>query len=124
MQSRDDDVGASEAGQVDPRVSLANERTLLAWTRTALAFVAGGLAVTQFLDDVDLPGGRRLIGLSLIVTGAVVAVLSHRRWRLRERALAEGRPMGSSVLGWVVTAAVVGVAIVAVFVAAQPTSGR
>ncbi len=105
-------------------MSLANERTLLAWTRTALAFVAGGLAVTELLDDVDVPGGRRLVGVSLIVTGAVVAVLSHRRWRSRERALAEGRPLGRSALGSFVTVAVVAVAILAVFVAAQADAGR
>ncbi|MGA9597271.1 MAG: DUF202 domain-containing protein, partial [Acidimicrobiia bacterium] len=36
----------------DPRFSLANERTFLAWIRTGLAFVAGGVAVAA----LELPG--------------------------------------------------------------------
>ncbi|HET8988949.1 MAG TPA: DUF202 domain-containing protein, partial [Humibacillus sp.] len=35
----------------DPRFSLANERTFLAWVRTSLAFVAAGLAV----EALELP---------------------------------------------------------------------
>ena len=34
----------------DPRFTFANERTFLAWNRTALAFVAAGLAAAEFLD--------------------------------------------------------------------------
>ncbi|WP_031507791.1 YidH family protein, partial [Streptomyces megasporus] len=36
----------------DYRFSLANERTFLAWIRTALALVGGGLAVNQFLTGI------------------------------------------------------------------------
>src|SRR5918994_2152955 len=67
----------------DPRVTFANERTLLAWMRTSLALVAGGLAVTELTESLDLPGGRRLVGATLIVTGGVLAILSHRTWRAR-----------------------------------------
>ena len=42
----------------DPRFTLANERTFLAWNRTALSLVAGGLAVVQLLDEVDPPALR------------------------------------------------------------------
>ena len=41
----------------DPRFTFANERTFLAWIRTALALVAGGLAVTQVLPSFGFPGG-------------------------------------------------------------------
>ena len=34
----------------DPRFTLANERTFLAWNRTALALIGGGLAAGQLLD--------------------------------------------------------------------------
>ena len=40
----------------DPRFSMANERTFLAWVRTSLALLAGGVA----LDAVDLDGPRGL----------------------------------------------------------------
>ena len=33
----------------DARFTFANERTFLAWSRTALALIAGGLAVSQLL---------------------------------------------------------------------------
>ena len=34
----------------DPRFTLANERTFLAWIRTAMALIGGGLAAGQLLD--------------------------------------------------------------------------
>lgn len=111
--SQDDAEGSVEP---DPRVTFANERTLLAWMRTSLALVAGGLAVTQLSDRLDVPGGRRLIGATLIVTGGVLALLSHRMWRARERALAAGQPVTGSSLTAVVTGVVVAVAIVALVV--------
>ena len=60
----------------DVRFSYANERTFLAWNRTALAMVTAGLAITQLLPPFDVPGGRRLIGIPLIAIGTLVAVTS------------------------------------------------
>ena len=34
----------------DPRFTFANERTFLAWNRTALALIGGGLAAGQLLE--------------------------------------------------------------------------
>ena len=50
----------------DVQLSFANERTFLAWERTALGLITAGLAITQLLPSFDFPGGRRLIGLPLI----------------------------------------------------------
>ena len=36
----------------DPRFTLANERTFLAWIRTSLAFLAGGIAIEAFTGDI------------------------------------------------------------------------
>ena len=55
-----------EEYEPDPRFSYANERTFLAWMRTALGLITAGLAITQLLPPFDMPGGRRLIGLPLI----------------------------------------------------------
>jgi putative membrane protein len=103
---------------VDPRFTLANERTLLAWSRTGLAFVAAGLAVVQLLERFEVPGGRRLIGFSLIILGAFIAGAAGRQWQQRESAIRHGRPIPRSRLPWLVTGAVVGVSIVALAFAA------
>jgi putative membrane protein len=101
----------------DPRFTLANERTLLAWTRTALAFVAAGLAFVQLLDDLQVPGGRRVIGVPLIVVGAVVAVASGARWRSREASIARGEPVAAApFLPWLVAGSVAVIGAVAVVV--------
>lgn len=57
----------------DYRFSLANERTFLAWIRTALAFSAAGLAVAQFLTEVSA-GWRSAIAVALVVMGSACAL--------------------------------------------------
>jgi putative membrane protein len=59
--------------QPDYRFSLANERTFLAWIRTALAFSAGGLAVAQFLTEVSA-GWRTAIAVALVLMGAACSL--------------------------------------------------
>ena len=54
----------------DVRFTYANERTFLAWNRTALALIATGVAATQLLPRLSVTGGRRLLGLPLIALGA------------------------------------------------------
>jgi uncharacterized membrane protein YidH (DUF202 family) len=61
-------------------------RAFLAWNRTALALVAAGLAATSLLPELNVPGGRRLLGVPLILLGATLAALSYRRWDANERA--------------------------------------
>ena len=64
----------------DVRFSYANERTFLAWNRTALALIATGVAATQLLPKLQVAWGRRLLGLPLIALGALVAAESFRHW--------------------------------------------
>src|SRR5580693_7269082 len=62
----------------DPRFTLANERTFLAWSRTALALVAAGLGIVQLLPPFPgVPFGRPVLGVPLIVRGAVLAVAAY-----------------------------------------------
>jgi putative membrane protein len=59
------DAGGTEP---DPRFTFANERTFLAWSRTALALVVAGLGVVQLLPPFPgVPAGRHLLGVPLIV---------------------------------------------------------
>jgi putative membrane protein len=115
------DGGEREHDRVDSRFSLANERTFLAWNRTALALVAGGLAVTQLLPPFDIPGARRVLGLPLIVIGGVVAWYSYAHWQAVERAIEADEPMPVSWLPRVLSATVVVGAIVAGLLAAFGT---
>lgn len=98
----------------DYRFTLANERTFLAWIRTSLALIAGGLAVFQFVPDFGVPGGRETLGAALIVLGTVLAVGSILRWASAEEAMRQDRPIPVTRLPVVLA---VGVMIVTVMVA-------
>jgi putative membrane protein len=78
----------------DPRVTFANERTFLAWNRTALALIGGGLAAGQLLD-FESRAVRLIVGLVPILLGALLAAGSYRRWEANERALRLGEPLPS-----------------------------
>src|SRR3954465_7094038 len=81
-----------EGEDPDPRFTLANERTYLAWNRTALALVGGGLAASQLLH-FDSEAVRLLGSLPPIALGGVLAALSYRRWEANERAMRLGQPL-------------------------------
>src|SRR5688500_13882305 len=74
---------------VDARFSLANERTFLAWSRTSLALVAAGVAVSQ-VTELSTTAARFATGLPLVAVGAVTAWWSYRHYRSVEQALREG----------------------------------
>jgi putative membrane protein len=93
----------------DPRFTFANERTFLAWNRTALALIAGGLAAAQFLH-FNLLGLRLLIAVPLIVLGAVLALASYLHWEDTERAMRLGRPLHYSWMPRVLTGGIVVIA--------------
>jgi len=80
----------------DPRFTLANERTFLAWNRTALAFIAGGLAVEQLLHNGRTE--RLVVSIPLIVLGGFLGVAGYMRWRTAEEALATGQAVEPSKL--------------------------
>jgi putative membrane protein len=101
----------------DVRFSYANERTFLAWTRTALALMTAGLAVTQLLPPFDVPGGRRMIGLPLIALGTMLSIASFTQWRRNERAMRSGQPLPPSVLPVLVSIVVAVSAAVALVLA-------
>ena len=84
----------------DPRFSLANERTFLAWVRTSLALLAGGVA----LDAVKLDGPAVLqpaLAVTLVVLGLLGAGVSWLRWAATERAMRLRRSLpGTAALAW------------------------
>ena len=80
----------------DYRFSLANERTFLAWIRTALALLAGGLACAQFLPPLEIPHLREGIAITLLLLGGVVAVRAVDHWARTERAMRLGADLPRS----------------------------
>ncbi len=94
----------------DPRFSLANERTFLAWVRTALAMMAGGVA----LHSIGVPGATWLrlpLVLGLVLAGAALTVLSLVRWAQVERAMRVRSQLPAFSLGIWTTAAILVVAV-------------
>ena len=98
----------------DARFTFANERTFLAWSRTALALVIAGLGIVQLLPPFPrVPAGRHLLGLPLIALGAVLAAAAYVEWVRSQRALRRGDPLPHSVLPWILAATITGIAIIA-----------
>lgn len=79
---------AQETGSdPDYRFTLANERTFLAWFRTALALIAGGVAVVQLVPEFAFPGARHVLGVLLSAGGGGLALLAVRRWQRVQAAM-------------------------------------
>ena len=98
-------LGPAEA---DARFLLANERTLLAWVRTALTIIAGGVGVQQF----GHVGGRRPIAVALIVFGAFAAAAGTIRYHRADRAIRAGRLPHAGFAPTIVSVSVVAIAVV------------
>ena len=104
----------ADGTEPDPRFTFANERTFLAWSRTALALVVAGLGIVQLLPPVPgVPAGRHLLGVPMIALGAVLAVVAYTEWVRNQRALRRGDPLPRSVMPWVLAATITLMAIIA-----------
>lgn len=86
-----DDV--TEGAEPDYRFTLANERTFLAWIRTALGLLAGGVAVRQLVDPFEVEGARTALALVAIGASAVLATGGYLRWVAVQRAVRRGDPL-------------------------------
>ena len=100
-------------GEPDYRMSLAAERTYLAYIRTSLALNAGGVAVVGALPGLGHDGVRRAIGAILVALGVTVAATARARWRAVDAAMRQGRSLPTGLLGVVVTAGVVAAGVLA-----------
>jgi len=85
--------------------TLANERTFLAWIRTALALLAGGVALEVLGLDLVAPL-RLAASLTLVISGALTPALAWVNWMRTERALRLEQPLPASLLGPVLSVAV------------------
>lgn len=92
----DDGAGGQVGSPPDYRFSLANERTFLAWIRTSLALVGGGLAVAAFVPPLRWPHIREGVAVALLLVGALIAVRAVDHWARSERAMRLGQPLPTS----------------------------
>ena len=77
----------------DPRFTLANERTFLAWIRTSLAFLAGGIALEAFTEDLFSPAVRTFLAVVLLLLGMLLSAGAAVRWLNVERAMRRQAPL-------------------------------
>ena len=87
----------------DARFTLANERTLLAYQRSAIGLMAAAIAVAHFFgDDLEV----LLLALALLFTGAFAGVGGYLRYRQVDAALRKGRTISSGSAAHLVSLAV------------------
>lgn len=82
----------------DYRFTLANERTFLGWIRTALALIAGGVALAQFVPGLGSPALVRVLAVALIAAGGAFSLLAVLRWNTVQRAMRRGDPLPRTAL--------------------------
>lgn len=118
-----DDVGNGVETDIEPdyRFTLANERTFLAWNRTSLALIAGGVATTQLVPGFGPEGSRHVVGGLLALLGIVVSVGSMRRWQNVQQAMRRDADLPPSRLPIVLN---VGLVLITVAVAALVVVAR
>ena len=98
--------GPQKDEQVDYRFLLANERTFLAWIRTALSLQIAGLGVLQFLTHGhDIV--RYTLGIGLVLAGSYVGLTGYLRYYANERAIRAGTDLTRIRASVVVVVAVV-----------------
>ncbi|MFC9550311.1 YidH family protein [Rhodococcus sp. NPDC056960] len=102
----------------DPRFTLANERTFLAWIRTALGTVAAAVGFEAFGADVVGAGVRSTVVVFLLVGAIFLAVGAFRRWCTVEGALRLGKGLPVPTVAVLATGLVVGTSLTLLVVAA------
>jgi len=107
----------------DIRFSLANERTFLAWVRTAIGLVAAGVAIFHLFDESV---ATTVLSLVLLAAGALAGFAGYSHFRSADQAIRHGEalPTNTAVIavmtGAVLLAVVAGVA--SLFLPCPPSS--
>lgn len=112
----------NEGEDPDPRFTLANERTFLAWIRTSLALLAGGIAVEAFTQEIFDETARKVLGTLLLILGGLLAASAAGRWLRVESAMRQKRSLPIPI--WIpLIALICAVAAITVLIAIWVTNG-
>ena len=95
----------SPEGEPDYRFTLANERTYLAWMRTAIGLLAAGVGVA-YLQGFDAPG-RTVLAVVLVILGMTTGGLADQHWHRVESAIRAGERLPRPPMMIVLSIAVV-----------------
>jgi len=84
---------SADEREPDYRFTFANERTFLAWQRTALGLLAAAVALVQLVPELAVPGARRALGVGLAALATLTSLMGLVRWRQADRAMRRGEPL-------------------------------
>lgn len=83
----------TEGREPDYRFTLANERTFLAWIRTALAVLAGGVLLHQFATRIQPRSLLIVLSSGMGLLAAALAASAYHRWKANEIAIRKDEPL-------------------------------
>jgi putative membrane protein len=99
-----------EGEEPDYRFSLANERTFLAWIRTALGLLAGGVVLDQFSTRLGPHGIVISLAIAFGVLAALLCTIAYLRWRANEIAMRHARRLPATLGIPLIATATLGIA--------------
>lgn len=108
-----------EGEEPDYRFSLANERTFLAWIRTALALLAGGVLLEQFSTKLAPHSVVVILAVAFGVLAALLCAMAYSRWRANEIAMRHARRLPSTMAIPLTAATTLVIAAIIVLLIAQ-----
>ncbi|WP_433609801.1 YidH family protein [Prescottella agglutinans] len=82
-----------EGDDPDPRFTLANERTFLAWVRTGLGLIAAAVGLEAFGSSVVGPDVHTALVVGLLVGAVLLVLFAFARWMAVEAAMRTGRSL-------------------------------
>jgi putative membrane protein len=86
----------------DYRFTLANERTFLAYERTAIGLVAASVAVLQIFEGWE----HTLLGMVLLFAGLAASLGGYLRFRRVDAAIRAGEPLPTNLVVHLIAGAV------------------
>jgi putative membrane protein len=107
----------------DYRFTLANERTFLAWQRTALGLLAAAVGIVQFMPELAAPGFRHVLGAVVGVLAVLTAGAGLHRWAQVDYAMRRDRPLPRPATPVYLTVGLVVIGLAAVALAIAASAG-